>query len=264
MPERDFPLIVPGDGPAFHPGGPAGCLLLHGFSAMPGEMALLAEDLAARGHTVLNWRLAGHATHPDDLARVRWTDWLASVEDGLAVLRGCTRRQLLVGQSMGGMVALTAAAHTPVAGVVAFSTPCPRGPGGPDLRERLGAALGRTVRKGVAVAPPPLQERREAGYPAYPQFPARILLEMDALAAAFLDALPRVTAPALLIHSRTDGMVGIDSLQRLYDRIGSRDKTQMPLDGMDHSLVRDPQRQVVFDAVAAFVARVAAAGTEGA
>jgi esterase/lipase len=46
------------------------------FSAMPGEMRLLEEYLAERGFTVLGIRLAGHATHPNDLKRRRWIDWL--------------------------------------------------------------------------------------------------------------------------------------------------------------------------------------------
>jgi esterase/lipase len=32
-------------------------------------------------------RLNGHATHPDDLERTYWTDWLVNVEDGLALVR---------------------------------------------------------------------------------------------------------------------------------------------------------------------------------
>lgn len=44
------------------------------FSAMPGEMRPLEEYLAETGFTVLGIRLAGHATHPNDLKRRRWID----------------------------------------------------------------------------------------------------------------------------------------------------------------------------------------------
>ena len=106
-------LIVPGAEPFFFPGGPVGCLLLHGFTAMPEEMRWLGEALAGHGHTVFGVRLAGHATSPADLARTRWTDWLISVEEGLAFLAGVTDQVFLVGQSMGGMIALVAAAALP-------------------------------------------------------------------------------------------------------------------------------------------------------
>jgi esterase/lipase len=48
--------------------------------------------------------------------------------------------------------------------------------------------------------------------------------------------------------------VSPDNMPRIHERLGSTDKQMLWLDGMDHSLVRDAGRQVVFDAVAAFVA----------
>ena len=249
------PLIVPGAEPFFFPGGPIGCLLLHGFTAMPEEMRWLGEDLAARGHATLGLRLAGHATCPADLARTRWTDWLVSVEEGLALLRGVTDQMFLIGQSMGGMIALVAAARYPVDGVIALSTPSDMGGKPPPLAVRLFFRLRPMIRKPAAPAAPPLAERREAEYPAYPQFPARILMEVDLLRSALHEALPQVRVPALLMHSRADAAVGAESMPRIHEQLGSADKQMLWFDGMDHSLVRDPQRQVVFDAVAGFIAR---------
>ena len=57
---------------------------------------------------------------PTSPARV-WTDWLLSVEEGLALLRGVTDQVFLIGQSMGGMIALVAATRYPVDGVIALS-----------------------------------------------------------------------------------------------------------------------------------------------
>jgi carboxylesterase len=254
----DLPLIVPGSEPFYLPGGPVGCLLMHGFTAMPDEVRWLGDYLSERGHTVLGLRFAGHATHPRDLARTRWTDWLASVEDGLAILRGTTQRTVLVGLSMGGVVTLLAAARYRVAGAVALSTPCDRFTPGMVWRIRLLCWLRPRVRKPLPERHPTLPERREAGYPAYPQFPTRILLELAALQAAMQAALPRVRVPVLLVHSRDDGAVPFGEMQRIYDRLGTRDKAMLPLEGFDHAVVRDPKRALVFEAIADFVARVGA------
>ena len=155
---------------------------------------------------------------------------------------------------MGGMIALVAAARYPVAGVIALSTPSDMGGKAPPLPVRLFFRLRPMIRKQTKTADPPLAERREAEYPAYPEFPARILKEVDLLRGALYEALPQVRVPALLIHSRADASVSADNMPRIHERLGSADKQMLWLDGMDHSLVRDPQRQVVFDAVAAFVA----------
>jgi carboxylesterase len=252
--------IVPGGEPFLKPGGWTGCLLLHGFTAMPGEMAWLGEDLAGRGYTVLGQRLAGHGTEPGQLARTRWRDWLASVEDGLALLSGVTGQVVVIGQSMGGMIALAAAARYPMAGAVAISTPY----GASSAAERIGQQLQRLwqpmIDKHVPTAPPPLDQRREADYPAYPRFPARILLELGGLQAAMSESLPRVLVPVLLIHSRDDAGVPFESMGRIYERLGTGDKETLVLEGADHSIVRDPQRQTAFDAIGRFVGRVTGQG----
>ncbi len=106
--------IIPNNEPFLLNGGSTGCLLLHGFSSMPEEMRPMGDYLAAHGFTVLGARLAGHGTRPEDLERTRWTDWLGDVEDGLAVLAKTCDKRVLVGQSLGGMIALTAAARMEV------------------------------------------------------------------------------------------------------------------------------------------------------
>ena len=104
-------LILPTAEPFFLPGDDTGCLLVHGFTGTPKEMRWLGEYLNAAGRSVLGVRLAGHATSLDDMARTRWQDWLASVEDGIGLLSGVTKRIFVLGLSMGmciisGLVAL--------------------------------------------------------------------------------------------------------------------------------------------------------------
>ena len=247
--------ILPGNDSYFLPGGSTGCLLLHGFSSMPEEMRPLGDFLAGEGFTVLGARLAGHATHPEDLRRVRWTDWLDDVDAGLGALSKTCSRRVLIGQSLGGMIALTAAGRMDVSAVVALSTPY-----GVPKAERLMDWLLRvfhpTIHKDVSRFPidHPLYHRRELNYPAYPEFPACILTEMDRLGAAMLQALPHVHVPVLLIHSRTDQEVPFQSMQNIYDHLDSQHKEMLAVDGMGHSLVMDPRRQEIFVAVERFLA----------
>lgn len=249
--------IVPGGEPFFLPGDTTGCLLMHGFSAMPEEMRQLGEYLAGKGYTVLSLRLAGHATQPDDLKRVQWTDWLVDVEDGLALLYRTCSQQVLIGQSMGGMIALTAAAQYEISAVVALSTPYGTPPS-ERLQDKLDRFLHPIFRKQVERFPPdhPLYLRRELNYPAYPEVPSRINIELGRLAFAMVEALPQVHVPALIIHSRDDQSVPFSCMQSIYDHLGSTHKEMLPLEGMDHSLVMDPKREVVFEAIGKFLERI--------
>jgi carboxylesterase len=249
--------IIPNNEPFLITKGSTGCLLLHGFSSMPEEMRPMGEYLADKGFTVLGARLAGHATHPDDLNHVRWTDWLSDVEDGLAVLsKTCTKR-VLIGQSLGGMIALTAAARMQVTAVVALSTPYGT-PEGERLIDWLQRWLRPTIHKHVERFPTdhPLYERRELNYPAYPEFPARILSEMDDLGMAMIAALAQVKVPVLLIHSRDDQELAFANMEAIYNHLGSQQKEMLLVEGMDHSLVMDPRREEVFAAVEKFLARL--------
>ena len=243
---------MPGSEPFFFPGAPIGCLLLHGFTAMPEEMRWLGEDLAGRGHAALGLRLAGHATCPADLARTRWTDWLVSVEEGLALLRGVTDQVFLIGHSMGGMIALVAAARYPVEGVIAMSTPSDLGGKAPPLAVRLFSRLRPVVRKPAAPAAPRLPSGGKRSTRPTRSF-RPVCSGRSTCSGRAPWALPQVSVPALLMHSRADAAVAADSMPRIYQRLGTADKQMLWFDGMDHSLVRDPQRQAVFDAVASFI-----------
>jgi carboxylesterase len=182
---------------------------------------------------------------------------LVNVEDGLALLSKTCPRVVLIGQSMGGMIALVAASFYPVSAVITMSTPYH-----PSLRKpppaQSQSPVPEMIRKRVKRFPKthPLHHRRELNYPAYPEFPASIGTELSQLGTAMVAALPQVQVPALLIHSRADKSVPFTCLQGIYDHIGSLDKEMLALDGMDHALTQDPNRQVVFEAVLEFLKKL--------
>lgn len=246
------PYTVPGAEPVLLRAGKTACLLLHGFTAQPEEMQFLAADLHGHGYTVLNARLAGHGTDPRDLERVHWTDWLLSVEDGLDLLASLSERIVLIGQSMGAMLALTAAAEYPLAAVVALSTPYAAISPLDLALARVGAAVG-WMAKDPDPRHPTLGDRRQAVYPAYARYPLRILLEVAELEKAMSRALPEIRVPALLVQSRADTGIGADSLERIHAGLGSAIKEKLWVEGMGHSLVQDEKRQQVFDAIVNFL-----------
>jgi carboxylesterase len=250
------PLIVPDSGPFYRPGGPVGCLLLHGFTSMPEEMVYLGDFLEKQGHTVYAARLAGHATYPDDLRRVRWIDWLISVEDGLALLQSTCAKTIVIGQSMGGMIALTASALYPLEGVVAISTPFNKPRLADGFFNYWRTVFTPIIRKPSLDLKSPHGDRREPNYPAYPQFPSLVLDEVNHLRKAMLASLPNIQIPALLVQSSQDAMIPPDSIKMIYERLGTADKTQLILEGLGHSMVRDPQRQLVFDGIGNFIHRI--------
>jgi carboxylesterase len=249
-------LIIPTAEPFYFPGGPIGCLLIHGFTGSPKEMHWMGEYLSRQGYTVLGIRLAGHATQPADMLRTRWLDWVASVEDGYNILDGENRPIFLMGLSMGGVLSLLFASHHPVAGIVAMSTvyALPQ-----DWRLRLAKSLSLlkpTVSKGA-----PDWHNPEAGrdHVDYPYYPTRAIAELRDLLCEMRLNLPKVMAPTLLIHSRQDTGVPPENMDAIYNALGTRDKQMVWVEDSGHVITREPQRQRVFEAARDFVERVAGA-----
>lgn len=240
---------MPDGAPFLHPGGTTGCVLVHGFSAMPGEMRWLGDDLAARGHTVLGVRLAGHGTHPADLRTVRMEDWVATIDDGIALVRASADRVVLIGQSLGGMLVLLTAASRRVDGVVGLSVPA----GGPRrLPPRLVLRM-RPMELKPVEADLDLGLRREAGYPAYAAIPPVALHEVRRTGEAMLEALGALSCPVLVVHSTGDEWAGPANGERIGQIIGSPRFEAQVVEGLAHGMVRDPRRAEVFEIVARFV-----------
>ncbi|MEA3349230.1 MAG: alpha/beta fold hydrolase [Chloroflexota bacterium] len=248
--------IIPTAEPFYFPGNDIGCLLVHGFTGAPKEMHWMGEYLAEQGYTVLGIRLAGHATKPEDMLRTHWQDWLVSVEDGYCLLNGITREVVIVGLSMGGTLSLLFASQFPVTGVIAMSTPYQLPPD-PRLHFlRWLHWLMPTAPKGEESDwHDPEAEKDHVAYPAYP---TRSLLELKYLLAEMRAALPEVTAPTLLMHSRQDGGVNTDNMPKIYVRLGSEDKEMLWIENSGHVIVRDAAREQVFRAANEFICRVSA------
>ena len=251
--------ILPGGEPFHLPGGPTGCLLLHGFTSTPKEMRLLGEHLAHHGYSVLAPRLAGHATHPDDLARSRGRDWLASAADGYSLLRGSCSRVFLLGLSLGGALCLLLAHHVDAMGVVLFSTPF-RLPGGPRLRLlrpvlRPLSLVWRHSRKGPREW---FDAEAARDHLTYPVRPLRAVAELDSLLAVMRRALPEVHTPTLLIHSRDDRFIPPEHMAWIHTSLGSAWKETLEIQGSSHALTQDARKDEVFAASVDFLQRVEA------
>ena len=221
----------------------------------------MGEYLNRQGFSALGLRVAGHATHPTDLARTRLADWLACVEDGYHLLRGLTETVFLIGLSMGGNLSLVMATRLEVAGVVAMSTPYPRQR---ELMLRFATPLSLICR-----SLPKAKGKRGSGgwygeawkdHIAYPDYPLRSVFEMSKLLALMGKALPRVKAPVLLIQSLEDHPFIRESMPKIHARLGSEYKQMLWIEGSGHTITEEPQREAVFKAAADFILKASQAG----
>ncbi len=250
-------FIQPTAEPFFFPGNEIGCLLVHGFTGTPKEMRHLGEHLHQQGYTALGVRLFAHATHIDDMKRARWHDWMASVEDGWYYLRDICSKTFVIGLSMGGILSLVFAARFPVHGVIAMATPHHL-PADPRVRFIKPLSL---LKPYFPKGPSNWYDAQaEKDHISYAQDPTRAYAEVRDLLDVMRRSLPEVRAPALLIYSKDDLVVTAEEkhMEKMLQEIGSTRKESLWIENSSHVITRDTQREKVFDAVAGFIASVAA------
>jgi carboxylesterase len=247
------PFLIPGKGARAR----TGCLLIHGFTGTPKEMRWMGEYLSDLGFTSLGVRLTCHATQPEDMIRSRYTDWMASVEDGYHLLSGISDCIFLVGLSMGGVLALLMASQLKVAGVFAMSTPY-RLPDDPRLKylTQISKFLKFLPKNDETPDAGWFDKQAFATHVSYPMNPVRSIAELNLLLGEMQKALPKVDVPVFLVHSRNDNYVFKDSMQQIHNLLGTRDKTMLWVEGSGHVIPREPAREQVFKAATDFIIKV--------
>ncbi len=246
----DKPLL-PGAEPFFLRGNSVGCLLLHGLTGTPYEVRELGQRLNGAGYTVAGIRLPGHATRYQDLDTVTWRDWTDAVDVGWEMLAQRCDQVYLMGLSMGAVLALHAAANHPANGVVALSVLWNLPRWQVWLAERaVGFAPYQRKRSGSSIADP----AAKAAHPTYTHMPMRAVLQADQLLATTRAALPQVTCPALLIHSRRDPVAPPAGAPLVLAALGSQDKALHWVERGAHIISEDYDKEEVFRLALAFSA----------
>ena len=90
----------------------------------------------------------------------------------------------------------------------------------------------------------------------YPAYPTRSIAQLRDLLAEMRDILPQVLVPALLIHSREDTGVVPENMDKIYQQLGTPNKQKLWIENSGHVITREPERQTVFQAAAAFMERI--------
>jgi carboxylesterase len=246
-------MLVKNTEPFYYPGNDTGCLLIHGFTGAPTEMHPLGEYLAGFGYTVLGIRLAGHGTKIEDMNRMHWQDWSASVLDGWHLLQSTTKNIFLIGLSMGGALALYHSSFLPVTGVVGLSAPYEIRSDPRRILLPYISWLVPYIEKGDSDWQDPHAIEDHFSYDLYP---TKAILQLSDLLKALRAALPKVSAPALLIHSKKDIGVPLENQDLIYNTLGTPEhlKKKIVLENSGHVITRDQEKDTVFQSVQSFIA----------
>jgi carboxylesterase len=228
--------------------GRFGVLLLHGLTGTPEEVRPLGEHLSRHGYSVLIPWLAGHGTHPRDLARTRWQDWSQSAREALSHLKKRCGRVVVGGLSMGACQALHLASHEKVDGVISMAGLYRLADWRFNLIGFFKLFQWRTGRLRGGVVDP-----QAPPHATYEYAPTSSLHELKKLMDHMRDDLAFVKVPALVAHGALDPMVAPANADHILEALGSPLKHRLILPRSGHVLPMDQDREILFRKIRLFL-----------
>lgn len=100
-----------------------GFLIIHGFGGSIEEIQPLNKFLLNNGFSTVCPTLKGHTGKRKDLKGISYNEWINSAEQGLMKLRERSEKIILIGFSMGGLIAVNLALKHKVCGIITLSMP---------------------------------------------------------------------------------------------------------------------------------------------
>ncbi len=242
-------------------------VIAHGAGEHSARYAHVAARLVAEGYAVYALDHRGHGHSEGRRAQIDRIDNVVADLDALITLAASAHPGapvVLLGHSMGGAIAL---AYTvlhesrlsalmlsgPLAALEAASPPV-------RMMARVLSAL--TPNLGVLAVDPSLVSRDPTVVDAYVsdplvhhgKLPARTIAELARAIESFPVGVRSITIPTLIMYGTADQLCPPAGSKMLAERIGARDKTFRPYEGLYHEILNEPEQDQVMDDMCAWLA----------
>lgn len=221
-----------------------GSLLIHGFTGSPEEIQPLHYELEQKGFQVMAPILKGHCGERRDLKQACWQDWVESAESGLQELFEQNQKVIIVGFSMGGLIAAHLASRYPVDRLVLLSPAMYA----PNYQQIL-----QDIRESIRNKEGILTERMMDYIQKFMNTPIKTIRQFRLLVKNLSKDLPNVNVPTLIIHGNRDDVVHPRSAKHIYDSISSDEKRLYYLPRSKHIICHDEEAEDVKNLVTSFL-----------
>jgi carboxylesterase len=229
-------------------------LLVHGWTSTPYELRRLGVYLNENGFTAKGIQLSGHGTVPKDLENIAWLTWVEDVRKEYEKLKEEYQKVYLVGTSIGANISmLMAKEKSDIAGIVLMATP---------YRIRKESIVLFFAKILMLFK----NKYRKKFYPptfglsttitriiSYQSYPVKSALETFELIKEARKDLEKITQPCLLMQSTHDHVVAKDSMECIYEGIGSKRKKKVYVSKAYHTFISDIRNEHIFHDILDFL-----------
>lgn len=227
--------------------GQIGILISHGFMGTPQSMRYIGEELSKCGYTVLSPRLKGHGTHVEDLERCTFYDWFETLEDAYLQLKQTCEAVFVLGQSMGGALALWLAQTYPeIKGVIVIN-PALTLPAYDEFR-------GKTNPRYIMEGNPDIKAKGIHEI-TYSKTPITAIHQLQKLMDNTPQILPEIKCPIFAIKSMEDHVIPPGNTDYILKHIGSDVKEKAVLKNSYHVASMDHDKEKIVRDCHSFIGR---------
>jgi carboxylesterase len=230
-----------------------GVMLVHGLNGSRHDMQELSDLFYAQGMITENILLPGHGSSVRDMLSLGWHEWSEAVLSELHALKQRCDLVFLIGHSLGGALCLHAAAHEEVAGIVTMCAP---------ISMHMWMMPVISFAKHFTPLVPTIREdvrdpeaRRRYTRDVYRWTPMAPVESMLRFLPQLQMELAQITAPALVMTAVHDHVVPARDGRTIYALLGSQEKHLVTLHHSYHVIMKDHDREEVFEKTIAFVQR---------
>jgi carboxylesterase len=249
------PIIRGAQGIDLQEEGSPGVLLLHGFGDTPQTLALLARRLHKSGYSLYAPLLPGHGRNMESFGRTGASDWVDAAKEAFTQMQSRHEKVSIVGLSMGAALAVMVASERRDLSALVLLAPYL---GMPTIL-RLAAAthsLWEPFAREINSRDPrsvrdPIEREKNL---AYGKVTGRGLFELWQVVRRARRALPRVTAPTLIVQSREDPRCAPGTAEFALRALGAAEKKLVWAVGGGHIITVDYGREFFFNEVESWLA----------
>jgi carboxylesterase len=228
-------------------GNNVGLLLSHGFMGTPQSVRYLGEKLSELGYTVYAPRLEGHGTHYKDMEKTTYLDWFFDLETGYMYLKEQCSTIFIIGQSMGGTLALwLASKYKDITGLVLINAALSV----PNYEQWIGRSSPRYLSESAPDIK--LQGVHEI---TYNKVPIQSIHELQALMRKTPEKLQNITNSILCFKSAEDHVVPPVNTDYIAEQIGSFQKEVVTLYHSYHVASMDHDKEEMTKRIHKYIQR---------
>lgn len=225
-----------------------GLLYIHGFSSTAHSMRYLAEQTQDAVYMTSVPLLTGHGTSPEDMKNSTRDDWYASVEKAYINMQSKCDHVMVIGQSMGGLLAtLLASRHLEIDHLILVAPafyPSRLLNLSPFLTPTL-SLLGVHYLYGIGG-----NIKSKSAYEiTYDKIPVKSHLELHRLCQEALSTLPKLKTPTSIVASTHDRVISARGIRRAFAQMNKENKNLYWVENSNHVISLDNDKDKIVEII---------------